>query len=183
MAAKIPDIFYLEPLRELDETLEFTWRTLRDYFVAGGELPENRALFAGANLARSRDAAETVVANMLFEVAECVCRFSPWYTKPSRAFGITVIRDLKRAGSVRCVLAPEAVQKWEKLIDPLAKAIYHNLAVIQATLYVENLIGDTPEDECVSAKCGCHPPHIIRVDRSMLEKTTIYCNLCHSPFA
>lgn len=182
MVPQIVEKFYLEPIEELDEALEMTWRVLCDYFVAGGELPDIQTLFAGVNLARPREAAETVLANMLFEVAETICRFSPWYTKPTRAFGISVLRDCK-TNSVRCILAPEAAQKWEKLLGPLALSIRQNLAVIQATIYVENLAGEPREDECVTAKCGCCPPNVIRINRSALEKTAVYCSVCQMPFA
>lgn len=182
MVPNISEIFYLEPIEELDETLECTWRALCDYFVAGGDIPDIQTLFTGVNLARSREAAETVLANMLFELAETICRFSPWYTKPTRAFGISVLRDSK-TNCLRCVLAPEAAQKWEKLLGPLSLCIKQNLAVIQATIYIENLAGQEREDECVTAKCGCCPPHVIRINRSALEKTAVYCSVCQLPFA
>ena len=181
MAAKTSEKFYLDPIDELDDVLDDTWRTLCHYFDAGGELPDIRSLFMEAELANPRRATETVIANMLFDLAESICRFSPWYTKPSRAFGFSVIRDFKTK-SVRCMLAPEAAQKWEALIEPLAASIRKNLGVIQAMLYVENMVGDDRANECVTAKCGCFPPHTIKVNKTALEKMEIYCSVCKLPF-
>ena len=173
---------YLDPTDELDGYLKYIWRTLCDYFVACGELPDLRSLFMGADLGRSREAAETVMANMLFDLMECISRFSPWYTKPCGAFGIRVSRDLETK-TVRRVLESEAIQQWDKLIRPLTMLIRQNSGVIQAMLYVENLVGDDPEDECVTARCGCCPPHTIRLNRSILEKMAVYCSVCRLPFS
>ncbi|HSG42838.1 MAG TPA: hypothetical protein VLA72_06765 [Anaerolineales bacterium] len=181
MAAKTSKKFYLDPINELDHVLDHTWRILCYYFDAGGNLPDIQSLFMGAELTNPRRATETVIANMIFDLAESICRFSPWYTKPTRAFGISVIRDLETK-SVRCVLAPEAAQKWADLIEPLATSIQKNLGVIQAILYVENMVGDDPDDVCVTVKCGCIPQHTINVSKSALEKTKIYCNICKLPF-
>lgn len=182
MVAKITEKFYLDPIEELDETLGDTWRALCDYFDACGELPDIRSLFMGVDFSRSRQAAEIVIANMLLDLSENISRFSPWYTRPSRAFGFSIIRD-SQTRNVWCVLASEAVQKWEALIQPLSVAIRQNIGVIQAMIYVEKLIGDDPEDECVTARCECCPPHTIRVKKSALAKTEIFCSVCMMPFA
>ena len=101
----------IDPTEVLEETLEHTWRTLCAYYDAGGELPEMRALLDGADVTIPRQAAEIALANMLVDLVESISRFSPWYTKPARAFGIQIVRDAvtKR---VRFVLAPEALQQW-----------------------------------------------------------------------
>ena len=174
---------YLDPIEELDETLEHTWRTLCDYFDAGGELPDVQTLFNGADVTMPGQAAEMVIANMLLDMVECISRFSPWYTKPARTFGLSAIRDIK-TNCIRWVLAPEAAQKWEDLIEPLAESIRQNSGLIQAMLYVESLMGGAShDDECVTATCSCLPPNAIRVNKSVMEKMEIYCNVCKLPFA
>lgn len=174
---------YLDPIEELDDTLDHTWRMLCDYYDGGGELPDIQALFCGADIAIPEQAAEIVIANMLTDIIDSIGRFSPWYTKPARAFGLRAIRDMKTK-CIRWVLAPEAIQKWEELIEPLADSIRQNSGVIQAMLYVESLMNDAPhQDECVTARCNCHPPHIIRLKKTALDGMEIYCNVCKYPFA
>lgn len=177
------DKLYLDPIEELDDTLEHVWRVLCHYYDTGGEVPSVPLLFYGADVAIPEQAAETVIANMLTDLVECIGRFSPWYTKPARAFGLSTIRDT-RTKCIRWVLAPEAIQKWEELIVALAAAIQRNCGLIQAMLYVESLMMVTPyQDECMTASCCCLPSHTIMVNRSVLEKVEIYCNVCKQPFA
>lgn len=182
MVPKNSERLYLDPIEELDETLEHIWRTLCDYYDVSGELPDIRSLFNDADVAMPEQAAEMVIANMLTDMISCIGRFSPWYTKPARAFGLSAIRDI-RTKCIRWVLAPEAVQKWEDLIEPLTASIRQNSGLIQAMLYVERLMDDAPHrDECVTATCGCLPPHTIRVNKAVLDKMDIYCNVCKLPF-
>ena len=174
---------YLDPIDELDEILEHTWRTLCDYYDVGGELPGVQSLFNGADITIPNQAAEIVIANMLTDIVCSIGRFSPWYTKPARAFGLSAIRDGKTK-CIRWVLAPEATQKWEELIDPLADSIHQNSGLVQAMLYVESLMEDLPHQiACVTARCNCLPPHTIKVNKSVLDKMEIYCNVCKQPFA
>lgn len=183
MVPKNSEKLYLDPIEELDETLEHTWRVLYDYYDTGGELPGIQSLFNGADITMPEQAAEIVIANMLTDIVECISRFSPWYTKPARAYGLRAIRDLK-TNCIRWVLAPEAIQKWGELIKPLAASIRQNSGLIQAMLYVENLMGGAPhQNECVTARCRCLPPHTINVNKSVLNKMEIYCNVCKQPFA
>jgi hypothetical protein len=183
MIPKKPEKLFIDPADELDETLEHTWRTLCDYYDSSGELPQMQTLFEGTDVTMPRQAAETVIANMLFDLAEDIHRFSPWYTKPPRTFGISVARDIMM-NSVRCLLAPEAIQKWGILIEPLAISIRQNIGFIQAALYVGILMGDMScSDDVITASCSCLPPHIIRANKSGLDKMEICCNNCKQPFA
>ena len=174
---------YIDPIEELDETLEHTWRVLCEYYDISGELPGVQCLFKGADISVPVQAAETVVANMITDIVGNIGRFSPWYTKPARAFGLSAIRDLK-TNCLRWVLAPEAIQKWEEeLIKPLAGLIHQNNGLIHAMLYVESLMGDeSQQNECVTASCSCLPPNTIRVNKSVLDRMEIYCNVCKLPF-
>lgn len=183
MVPKNSEKLYLDPIEELDEALEHTWWTLCDYYDAGGELPDVQSLFDGADFTISTQAAEIVIANMLTEIVDSVGRFSAWYTKPARAFGLNAIRDIKKK-YIRWVLAPEATQKWEVLIESLAGSIRQNSGLIQAILYVESLMDSAPpRDESTTARCRCLPHHTIRLNKSVLEKMEIYCNVCKQPFA
>jgi hypothetical protein len=174
---------YLDPIEELDDILDHTWRTLCDYYDAGGELPDIQSLFYRADVTTPGQAAEIVIANMLLEVVDGISRFSPWYTKPARAFGLRAIRETITK-CTRWRLAPEAIQKWQALIEPLADSIRQNSGAIQAMLYVESLMGSLHyQDECVTARCNCQPPHIIRLKKSALDGMKIYCSVCGQPFA
>jgi len=173
---------YLDPIDELDEGLDYTWRILCDYYDVDGELPDIQVLFDGTDTTMSNEAAEIVIANMLIEIVGNIGRFSPWYTKPARAFGLSTIREAKTK-CIRWILAPEAIQKWQMLITSLADSIYQNSGLIQAMLYVENLMGGiSNQDDCMIASCSCLPSHTIRVKKSVLDKMEIYCNVCKQPF-
>lgn len=183
MALNHSDKVFLDPIEELDETLNHTWRTLCGYYDADGELPDVQSLFSGTDIAISRQAAEIAIANMLMDIVDRIGRFSPWYTKPARVFGLCAVHTM-RTQCLRWVLAPEAVQKWEELIVPLAASIRQNSGLIQAMLYVESLTsGERCQDEYVNARCRCLPSHSIKVNRSILEEIEIYCNVCKKPFA
>ncbi len=183
MVPKHFEKLYIDPIEELDETLEHTWRTLCDYYDSGGELPDIQHLFDGAEITSPEKAAEIVLANMLMDVIEYISRFSPWYIKPARSFGLCAIRDAK-TNCIRWILAPEAIQKWQTLIEPLAASIRQNSGLIQAVLYVENLMkSGSSQDECVTARCDCLPPHTIQIKKSALDRMEIYCNVCKQPFA
>jgi len=173
---------YLDPIEKLDDALEHTWRTLCDYYDVGDEIPGIQSLFNGADVTIPKQAAKIVIANMLTEVVGSIGRFSPWYTKPARVFGLSAIRDMKTK-CIRWVLAPEATQKWEEVIELLADLINQNNGLIQAMLYVESLMGSAShQDECVTALCRCLPPHAIKVNKSVLDKMEIFCNICKLPF-
>lgn len=183
MVPEIQKTLFLDPIEELDENLAQAWRVLGDYFDASGEMPGVLFLFEGVDIRMPDHAAEMVIANMLTDLIELISRFSPWYTRPARAFGLCTIRDMK-SNCIRWVLAPEAVQKWESLILPLADSIERNSGFIQAMLYVERLMADESEREgCVTAQCSCLPPHTIQVNKTVLDKMEIYCNVCKLPFS
>jgi hypothetical protein len=118
---------------------------------------------------------------MLTEVIERVGRFSPWYKQPARAFGLVSFRDPVTRKS-RWLLAPEALQHWEPLLNKLTKAIKLNNGLIQATLLVENMSDEDDQDPQVIAQCDCTPPKRIQIRLSILDKTAILCEECQQPF-
>jgi hypothetical protein len=172
----------LDPVEMLTGSLEQAWHNLCCSYDATGDLPDIKALFEGADLSNSKLSAQGVVANMLLDMMENIGRFSPWYTQPARAFGLISMRDPIK-GDIRWRLAPEAIQKWEDTLELLSHAIERNFGLIQAMLYVEDLMDQvSPGDTWVTAKCGCHPPRTIQLTSSVLVKAEILCDACGQPF-
>lgn len=129
----------------------------------------------------SPKAAETVLVNMLTEVIENLGRFSPWYKQPARAFGLVSLRDPITKQS-NWLLAPEALQRWDVLLQGLTQVIQQNNGLIQATLLVENLIDEELDDPQVFAECECYPPKRIKIKLSILDKSSIICDECQRAF-
>jgi hypothetical protein len=172
----------LDPVEMLNDVLEQVWHTLCCSYDATGDLPDIKTLFDGADLSKPFQAAKVVIANMLLEMMENIGRFSPWYTRPARVFGLTSLRDPLTKRN-RWMLAPEAVQKWDSVLERLTVAIEKNYSLIQAMVYVEGLMEDCePGDTWVIARCQCHPPRSIQVTRAVLEKAEIVCDACMHPF-
>lgn len=166
----------------LDEVLDETWRTLCSAYDVSGDLPDIETLFEGGDLADSYQAAEAVVVNMLTEIIEIVGRFSPWYTKPARAFGLINIRE-QTCNRVRWILAPEAAQRWQSHLQALVFAIEGTTGLLEATLLVGKLMRRAPlDDPCVTAACNCIPRRVILINKSFLDCQRIICRDCEQPF-
>ena len=124
----------------------------------------------------------TYALSMLQEVMEAVGRFSPWYKQPTRAFGLTSVRD---PSSLRAhwLLAPEAAQRWGDILEQLCGVIRRYSGLIQAMLLVDDLMGDiSGDDPCVTARCACWPPRSVQLRKSVLDKAEIICENCLQPF-
>ena len=169
------------PINLLDKTLQQSWEILCATYEVDAELPNAQYLFTRATLKTPPKAAETVLVNMLTEVIENVGRFSPWYKQPARAFGLVSFRD-PTTGQSRWLLAPEALQQWQAILEDLTKAIQQNNGLIQATLLVEHFAGNEPEDAQVIASCDCYPPKRIQIESAILDSTKIICDECHQRF-
>jgi len=169
------------PIDLLDGALEQSWNAVCAAYEVGADLPNSQILFDNAKLKTPPKAAETVLVNMLTEVIENVGRFSPWYKQPARAFGLVSFRDPVTRQS-RWLLAPEALQLWEPLLQKLTEAIKLNNGLIQATLLVENFPDEEIQDPQVIAQCECSPPKRIQISLSILDKTAIICDACQQPF-
>jgi hypothetical protein len=168
------------PIKLLDNALEHSWHTLCKTYEVDIDLPAAQNLFANAPIKTPPKAAEMVLVNMITEITENIGRFSPWYKQPARAFGLVSLRD-PVSGQSRWLLAPEALQHWEDLLQQLNQAIKLNNGLIQATLVVENLT-EAEHDPLVVAKCDCYPPKRIQINLSILDKTAIICDECQQPF-
>ena len=172
----------VDPVEMFERVLEHAWQILKEAFDAYGSLPEIQTLFEGTDLTMPKQAAELVLVNMLLEISESISRFSPWYTKPARSFGIISIRDPK-TNCIRRSLAPEAIQKWSTLITQLAVSIRKNSGLIHAVILVDGLMGNaSSEDPCIIAHCGCMPPRTIQIKQSILDQAYIFCESCRQPF-
>jgi hypothetical protein len=167
---------------DLLDVLEYTWESVCHEYEVCAELPDMQELFDGADLNDPVLASEVVLANMLLEVMECIGRFSPCYKMPGRAFGLLTVRDTTTA-CLRRKLAPEAVRHWQKCLEPLSGAIRKNVSLILATRVVDEVLArNENNDPCLMARCGCTPPHIILVKRSVLTGPGVQCEACRCHF-
>ncbi len=166
----------------LDEVLEETWRALSSAYDVSCNMPCIETLFEKANLDDPYRTAETVVVNMLSDIIESIGRFSPWYTKPARTFGLIMVRE-QTCNRVNWILAPEAVQRWQPHLQALTFAIKGTTGLLEATLLVENLTKHIrADDPCVTAACCCDPRHVILIHKSILNNAEIICHDCEQPF-
>jgi hypothetical protein len=128
-------------------------------------------------------AAETIIRNMITEITQLVHRFSPWYTLPARAFGLTSFRDIITHKN-EWRLAPEAIEKWSDEIEFIAAEIDRNNGMIQVIMYVSNVdILEQNSDATIVATCNCDPPVEIIIQRNFLESREIVCNECDRSFS
>jgi hypothetical protein len=171
----------IDPVELINQVIEDAWEEISSNYDVSGCAPDLQDLFRGVDLADPRRAAEALVVSMLQEVGERVGRFSPWYKRPARAYGLTSMRD-KRTNRVHWVLAPEAVLQQKNVIETLETMITKYSGLIQALVLVANLTEDFPGDPCVTAQCACYPPLRVQLRRSVLEKAQIVCEQCQQPF-
>lgn len=184
------------PLEQLNDAIERNWYLLCCAYDATAKVPNLNTLFSGVQLSDTFQVAQGVLVNMLLEVMENIGRFSPWYTRPARAFGIVGMRHTtEKSGyqqshrkfpnhnSPSWLLAPEAIIKWQPTLSELSQVIEANFPLIQAMLLVENLMDQVePGDSWISAHCKCNPPREIQVTRVILDKGDIRCDTCYHTF-
>jgi hypothetical protein len=170
-----------DPVEVLREAIDDIWIAACKAYDVTTCMPDMQTLFAGADLSRPNVASEAVLVVMLQEVIESEGRFSPWYKQPARAFGLTSMRDSK-TNQMRWMLAPEAIQRWQVWLTPLAIAIRKYSGLIHAMILVDDLMMDIDSDPCIAAVCNCIPPHSIQIRRSVLDKSEIICECCLHPY-
>jgi hypothetical protein len=172
-----------DPVEILEHSLDMVWHDLCCTYDASGHLPSVTTLFEHADLAKPYQAARTLLANMLMEIMENIGRYSPWYRRPARAFGLTSIRD-PLTGASQWMLAPEAAQKYQTTLDQLSTAIEKNYSVIHAMILMEGWMDKPPAQvDWVVAHCECDPPRTIQVTRDVLRQAEIRCDACLRPFS
>ncbi|MBE9524929.1 MAG: hypothetical protein IMY76_07500 [Chloroflexi bacterium] len=172
----------IDPVYLLDSVIDDFWRALSDTFDIIAETPSLCELFYDVDLTAPHQNAESVLVNMLMEVTENVDRFSPWYTRPARAYGLISIRD-GNTNRFKWVLAPEALRRWHDYLKELRLAIQKNSGMLQASLFIGQLtIKELSHAPQITAQCNCYPPKIIHLKESILGKTSIVCDICNHPF-
>ena len=164
---------------DLIEALQQAWRSICAATDVTAELPESACLFEGVDLRLPKEAAESIVANMLLNAMEEVGRFSPAYKKP---IGLVRVRD-RAASRSSWLLSPETRERWQTVLHPLALAIERNRGLLLAADVVGELLKSGSCDESrVMACCLCVPPRVILIDRAVLEHANIVCETCQQPF-
>lgn len=185
-----------DPVEQLSNVLTRTWNLLCCTYDASSALPGINTLFNGNKLPGTYQVAQDVLVNMLLEVIENIGRYSPWYTRPARSFGLlelrrpstisgTAAQDFFESGtpSQNWVLAPEAIMRWQPQLADLANVIEATYPFIQAMLLVNGLMDQVaPGDAWISARCRCRPPREIQVTQLILERGEIRCDECFHPF-
>jgi hypothetical protein len=164
---------------DLIEALQQAWRSICAVYDVIADLPETACLFEGADLRLPKQAAETIVSNMLLSAMEEVGRFSPAYKQP---IGLIHVRD-RAANRSSWLLSLETRECWQTVLHPLALAIERNRGLLLAA----NVLGDlTYSDSCdearVMACCLCVPPRAILINRAVLGNANIVCETCQQPF-
>jgi len=167
---------------DMFDTLNQTWQTVGAQYDVNSELPDMGTLFEGVDLDAPHRASEQVLANMLSEVMERTGRFSPWYKKPAKFFGLVMTLD----STTQCAewgLSAQAARQWQRLLETLAAAIEKNVGLILSANWLDDLEAQkSADDPCVAASCLCTPPRVILVRRSVLTHAEIRCDACHEVF-
>lgn len=168
----------------LDSAIELGWDEICSYYDVASCPPSLELLFRYVDLSTATEAAESVVANMLLEVIEKVDRFSPWYTRSARDFGLTSVWNCETKCH-RWVLTIDAYIQWVDIIQNIHRAIEKNAGMLQGMMLVENLMNGrrSEQPDCVVAHCQCSPPRFIKINTVVLEKAKIICDACLEPFA
>jgi hypothetical protein len=174
-----------DPIERIDAALCAAWEEICETVDVVVEMPPLPELFAGTDgslaVNDAAAAAEAVIVNMLSEVMEWVCRFSPWYTKPASAYGLTRVHD-PQTGGVLWKLSPEGWQRWREIFLPLSAALEGKGNLVQIFLLAEDLMAEAERAVCVPAACGCLPPRYILVHQAVVDEVEIVCDVCQQRF-
>lgn len=164
---------------DLIEALKQAWQSICSVYDINTELPETQCLFEGADPRTPKQAAETVVANMLLSAMEEVGRFSAAYKKP---IGLIHVHD-RAANRSSWMLSPETREHWPGMIRSLSIAIERNMGVmLAADVLGEWVRGKACDESRVLACCLCVPPRVILINRTALGHANIVCETCQQPF-
>ena len=172
-----------DPMDDLFTVLGEAWDKIAGEYDVHAEFPELRTVFKGTYHPDPCISAEMIVRNLISEVTQLVHRFSPWYTQPARAFGLVSYRDpITHQNKWR--LAPEAIHKWEVLIDNIAAELYQKNGLVEAILFIDQLdILEEEPSESVVAVCECVPPKELLIKKNFLDQGEIICRECQERFS
>lgn len=164
---------------DLLQVLDNIWGQLCAAHDVTCGLPDIRTLFCGVE-SGVLDQAERVMVNMLSEIMELTCRFSPWYREPASEFGIVLMTDA--AGGTRWALSPVAMARWAACLALLDRALETNRVLLEAAFVVDDLDrAAEARSHYVVVRCQCVPPCMIRVKRP-LAQADIVCTDCKQAF-
>lgn len=171
-----------DPIETVDAALSDAWKRICATVDIVADVPSLAELLENADVNRPERAAEAIVVNMLSEAMEWVCRFSPWYTKPASAYGLTRVHD-EETGAVTWRLSDEGLCQWKDVVAPLAAALEGKGGLINFYLLVDDFMGETnAKEECVTAACGCVPPRYVLVGRAVVDTVEVVCDVCRQRF-
>ena len=167
---------------DIFDSLDQAWKLISQRFDVVADRPAFLVVFEGADLSHPRAAAGTVVANMLTEVAQRVDRFSPWYTRPAKTYGLVSNRELE-TGALRWVLSDEGLSDWGDVVARLTDAIRKDKGLVLASLFLEGNGGARDEPGVlVRVRCGCTPPRLLLVPAALVAHEKIVCEACGEIF-
>lgn len=170
------------PVDGFYDVLQLAWESISGQYDIIASMPDSRCIFEDIAPQKPCLAAETIVRNMLLCVTQLVDRFSPWYKRPARAFGLVSYRDMI-THRTKWRLAPEALKKWNMQIEMMATEFEQKSGLVDAIVLVSGLdiLDEKPTDTLV-ATCECDPPKEILVPRSFLNAHPIVCKECQEAF-
>ena len=164
---------------DLFEALQHAWRLICAAYDVNADLPETSCLMEDVDLRLPKQAAETIIANLLLNAMEEVGRFSPAYKHP---IGLIHVHD-RAANRSSWLLSPETRERWQNVLHPLALALERNRGLLLAADVLGESTTSEPCDESrVTACCLCAPPRVILINRIVLGNANIVCDTCQQPF-
>ena len=164
---------------DLIDALEQAWRSICAAYDVNADLPEISCLMEDVDLRLPKQAAETIIANLLLSAMEEVGRFSPAYKHP---IGLIHVRD-RAANRSSWLLSPETRERWRNDLHSLALALEQNRGLLLAADVLGESAPSEPCDESrVTACCLCVPPRVILINRIVLGNANIVCDTCQQPF-
>lgn len=167
---------------DLFDVLQAAWRAICADYDVTAELPDIGVIFDGVDPTEPAEAARGMLINLLSEMMECIGRFSPWYKRPARAFGVVLERNSATQPG-HWTLSARALRAYAPVLDMLQRAIEHNKSVILATRFLDDLEQQRElADPCQAAHCQCDPPRTILIHRSVVGRVQIICDACRQPF-
>jgi hypothetical protein len=166
----------------LEECLAEIWGKVSGKFEISGDLPEEGILYENVNLEDTNLASMQILSNMLTEAIEQVSRFSYWYTKPARAFGM-ISTFYQNENRYKWILAPEAIVEWQPQLSYLQKMVDKNLGIIRAMMLIATISkSESQPNKKVVAACQCNPPRTVKMCSSVFQNCEIICKDCGTEF-
>ncbi len=166
----------------LEVCLAEIWEMVSEKFDISGDLPEDGTLYENVNLDDSSLASRQILSNMLTEAMQQVSRFSCWYTKPARAYGM-ISTYYPSENQTKWNLAPEAIFEWKTQLSNLQEMVDQNLGIIRAMMLIATISkSESCSQKEVVAACSCDPPRMVKMYPSVFQNCEIICKDCGTKF-